>query len=568
MSSGPRLVWYLLFDSADGQPCKGTSADKVSVGPDADVADFRKKVYKENSSILTGITSSQLVVYKNKDAFDKRNAADNTKKVPLKSSSSVNAVGESEEDALIVVVPWISSSEGNVHEPSAKRRSAAHFEQTHFVEVLKEQIPAPSSFARYNEKRGWVNFLKNNPNKLICHRDCSEEPSVPVCLLNPIFNSFVHDLNHIHISSKDCQFVAELTERMCGAFINERERRDTFIDLFEEYTQMRLGPVTRNNSTTDGSLTFTNGALYCNLEVNVEKCGGNGDPYMQSIAYYILNLPTSSNNIQYPCFLLELCGTAFSVSGILNTDKHVICDPLSPTFQLYHNQEIGMLQQITKLFAALVKSLMSLGQPLQKENQNILQSLSSFPFLSSFCDMDTKEEFMIQYQQKIKCLLFSARRLDSDKEVIVKFCSRYNNEVHLYCHDCGFAPRLISCSAQGNYIVVVMEKLNLSRLTDDHLSTSEIIQQIDTISSRLEERHFVHGDLRDCNVHFDTENNKVVVVDFDWAGRNGVDLYPPFMNPKIEWPDGASTGEKMYHVHDVYWLNRLLRRESHSIDPK
>ena len=68
-SSPPPRVWFLLLDSATGQPYKGTSADKVSVSSSADVADFRDAVKTKNSSILTGITSSQLLVYKNKAAF-------------------------------------------------------------------------------------------------------------------------------------------------------------------------------------------------------------------------------------------------------------------------------------------------------------------------------------------------------------------------------------------------------------------------------------------------------------------------------------------------------------------
>jgi serine/threonine protein kinase len=185
---------------------------------------------------------------------------------------------------------------------------------------------------------------------------------------------------------------------------------------------------------------------------------------------------------------------------------------------------------------------------------------SSFPFLSSFHDIITNENFMIQYQHQIKGLLFSAKRLNSDKEVIVKFCTRYNQVVHLHCHACGFAPRLISYSTLGNYIVVVMEKLNLKRLTDDQLSKPEIIQQIENISLRLNEKNFVHGDLREGNIYFDIENKKVVVIDFDWSGCHRIDLYPPYMNPEIVWPEGASTGNPLLHEHDVYWLDLLLKK--------
>ncbi len=104
------LVWFMLLESYTGKSYKGTTTDKVAVFSHADVADFRNAVIKkykdEDSSILTGLASSQLLVYKNKTTFGKRNAAvgDGTEE-PLKSSHTLVSLGETEEDALIVVVP-------------------------------------------------------------------------------------------------------------------------------------------------------------------------------------------------------------------------------------------------------------------------------------------------------------------------------------------------------------------------------------------------------------------------------------------------------------------------------
>ena len=106
------LVWFQLLDSATGEPYKGTTAEKVAVSSTADVADFREAVIekfdKQKSSLLTGFASSQLLVYKNKAAFDKRNsAADEGKKEPLKSSRLLDGLGKTEEDKdmLVVAVP-------------------------------------------------------------------------------------------------------------------------------------------------------------------------------------------------------------------------------------------------------------------------------------------------------------------------------------------------------------------------------------------------------------------------------------------------------------------------------
>ena len=68
------LVWFLLVDSATGQLYKGTTADIVSLPPGYVIAQFRDAVKaKYSDSHLKGIASSNLLVYENKTAFDKRN---------------------------------------------------------------------------------------------------------------------------------------------------------------------------------------------------------------------------------------------------------------------------------------------------------------------------------------------------------------------------------------------------------------------------------------------------------------------------------------------------------------
>jgi hypothetical protein len=105
--------WFLLLDSATGQPFKGTTADFVSLPPGADVADFRKLAYREHSNKLASasVDAADLFVYRNKAAFDQRKvtAVDEGKEEPLKASRNLDGLGETEEDALIVVVPSLLS---------------------------------------------------------------------------------------------------------------------------------------------------------------------------------------------------------------------------------------------------------------------------------------------------------------------------------------------------------------------------------------------------------------------------------------------------------------------------
>jgi hypothetical protein len=70
------LIWFQLVDSS-GRPYKGTSADKVKLDSSADIADFKKavKAKYDQPGFLKDISSGVLLVYRDKDAFDKRNAS-------------------------------------------------------------------------------------------------------------------------------------------------------------------------------------------------------------------------------------------------------------------------------------------------------------------------------------------------------------------------------------------------------------------------------------------------------------------------------------------------------------
>ncbi|KAJ2988812.1 hypothetical protein HDV02_005407 [Globomyces sp. JEL0801] len=108
MSSPPSpMVWFLLLDSAYGLPYKGTSADYVCLPPASVIAQFREAVQLEydKPNYLRDIPSSALLVYKNKSSFDKRNAAvEDGQEQPLKSSHSLDNLGTTVKEALIVVV--------------------------------------------------------------------------------------------------------------------------------------------------------------------------------------------------------------------------------------------------------------------------------------------------------------------------------------------------------------------------------------------------------------------------------------------------------------------------------
>jgi hypothetical protein len=102
MASSQR-VWFLLVE-IEGQAFRGTSADKVCLPSDCDVADFRdavKEKYDRQGDDLKGILSSKLIVYANKAAFDRKD--------PLQPEVVIGNYGTT-GSKLYVVVPEYPSA--------------------------------------------------------------------------------------------------------------------------------------------------------------------------------------------------------------------------------------------------------------------------------------------------------------------------------------------------------------------------------------------------------------------------------------------------------------------------
>jgi hypothetical protein len=105
----PPLIWFILVDSDTGQSYKGTSASSVSLPSGSVIDQFRDAVKVKHSNKLSSIDAADLVVYKNKASFDKRNDVlnhyDSEEGKPLEEDSFIAGLGKSKKEALIVVVP-------------------------------------------------------------------------------------------------------------------------------------------------------------------------------------------------------------------------------------------------------------------------------------------------------------------------------------------------------------------------------------------------------------------------------------------------------------------------------
>jgi hypothetical protein len=100
------FVWFRLVDST-GESYNGTNFGNVSISSLAVpiIDQFRKAVKAKYSNKLSSVDAGELLVFKTKGSFDKRN--DKEKEEPLNPTDSLSMLG-SKEQMLIVVVPSLS----------------------------------------------------------------------------------------------------------------------------------------------------------------------------------------------------------------------------------------------------------------------------------------------------------------------------------------------------------------------------------------------------------------------------------------------------------------------------
>ena len=72
----------------------------------------------------------------------------------------------------------------------------------------------------------------------------------------------------------------------------------------------------------------------------------------------------------------------------------------------------------------------------------------------------------------------------------------------------------------------------------------------------MQTNDYVHGDLRPQNII--VAENKVYIIDFDWAGKDGEATYPPTLNTASNWAPGVMPNCQITKEHDNYQLNLVL----------
>ncbi|KAF9784366.1 hypothetical protein BJ322DRAFT_844770 [Thelephora terrestris] len=321
--------------------------------------------------------------------------------------------------------------------------------------------------------------------------------------------------------------------------------------------------------------------------------GLGGDPFLQSLVVYgnvvkqIVNHLSRSN---FPVVLLTMAGNNLVVSTAIYTDAVYADKLLSIDLHLGSHGADNVLR-IARVFAAIeectdrLRTQYSLLDTLHNVQPGVMYPSptadppeAEIPRLEFICKLNRESgtRLAIVDEANERHAIYLARMQtnttgDTSGDVVfVKFTPWYNEEAHrlLAKQVPPLAPALFSCNRViGDMYMVVMEYKSdaspLHLLIPKPKYTPRCLLKVEVVRKSLEKalgllhgQGLVFGDLRQLNILYSHEGDRVFLVDFDLVGKHGEDRYSPCLNPEVRTDVGR--WEVMKKEHDITSLEGVM----------
>ena len=224
------------------------------------------------------------------------------------------------------------------------------------------------------------------------------------------------------------------------------------------------------------------------------------------------------------------------------------------------------LDRLVRVFTAVKFAVQSLRNQYGALTPDTSTSISASPsrLLPSPMPLDEASQVIVKAVRFISQPnkhYFVFRGSYNDKDVLIKFCDKYCEDAHklLASQDPPLAPRLHFCEQiSGGSVMVVMDYIETLEVEEQGSLRSTIRQAVSKAKDLLHSRGLVHGDLRIPNILVDRYTHRVMLCDFDWAGREGEARYPYGLNPSIAWPVSPADGLLIKREYDDIMFESLL----------
>jgi serine/threonine protein kinase len=274
-------------------------------------------------------------------------------------------------------------------------------------------------------------------------------------------------------------------------------------------------------------------------------------------------------------------GPFLGFSGSVVTNK-IHMDILVPILPLcWHPHDISMRTMAARCFGAFKKAVEKLENYYKNElpaiEERSMQPEQPFPYKCDYQSLENNATVRFKYKDQPipKKLLFLA---DTDKgsKKCIKFTRRYSKDAHLSCASQGYAPSLRGFEAlPGEWYMVVMDLVdidvykpysirNMTSSSANFPSVAQLRPKVEEIIKHLHRNGLVHGDVRDSNLLVRTDDEVgCMLVDFDWAGKEGEVHYPINVNRiGITRPDEARDGLPIKKEHDLEMIKIMFDSRS------
>ena len=285
-----------------------------------------------------------------------------------------------------------------------------------------------------------------------------------------------------------------------------------------------------------------------------------------------------------PTFLIALVGPWICILGAVFVD-HVVVQELTDFIWIGgHPYDDGKLKSVTRILAALGKGITELeGFYANLPHHNSQDPQRFFPFIRQYSVGEHTVKFSYKayllrktQESHSKPIFLATIESDGERErnrdVVVKFVQIYNARAHHLLAAAGRAPELLYCSTEdpnsedlGGLIMVIMEYIP-GKTAHERYGNNPLPRAVsDNVQKAVEILHnenIVFADLRPPNIMV-TEDERVVLIDFDWCGVHQEGTYPISLNDAresvigIDWHPDVKRGGRLMKEHDIYMLNRM-----------
>lgn len=603
-------VWCLLIDHE-----RTPLGELFEVDPGRNVADLKKAVKREKPARVDHVDPDELVVLKCQGTavfFDTQSLESLDKQVrralslgyrKLLPMETIVSLELGEEEALIIQLPGVlfvpipnrtDRITGHLIVPDlSKKRNAeqAGFQESPEAKLARQTDLAPSTLAKPEIFKGI-----SGPQESIGYNRPFEYNTIPLELMDASYGVFL-DRCEKPPSDRSLEFCMFLAHISCDRFENENGRMSAIQRLFKTKLDLDLHaePVPGYKYTTDGTLP------YRVVPALIQECkNDSGFAVNQAIAYYVKYLLNSFENYRwYPTrfpsilmvdiglsasflslsmlFMISL-GASLGFYAVIWDGSRVRAEPLTPMFDLSTHWRN---ESARRRLASTIDALLEAVQHIDNHYKDLEQSVPSFshearrfPYPLSTHSADHGETFSFRYASQSEESTLVFRAYIGTRPVVVKFTRQYSADVHRFLANLQYAPALLNCECiPGGWLLVVMDESPYGVLYKQHrLLTASQEAQVESktghITELLHQNGFVHGDIRDSNILVDSgslasDNVKLHLIDFDWAGRAEQVKYPMGVNTvSVQRPAEVKYNALITKEHDIQMVKNLFGKTS------